>query len=85
MFIVGIIGVAYVLRYRVTELEKFKGETEKWQTTHDADFLRWREDHGRVHLQQAEILATLRTLVEESQRRLSWLENGHSKGTHHGQ
>lgn len=62
-WVVGVAGVAAVMRYRVNEFSVKLNEMDKWKESHDD-----------LHSSQAGILAKLTTLCDTSQERLRRLE-----------
>ena len=78
-FVVGIIGTAAVMQWRVKTVEKRLDDHEGWQQRHDREVDDWKRDHGQQHERLSEILAELKTMSGEQQRRLIWLENGNGR------
>jgi len=83
LMLLAVVGAAFVLRDRVEKLRKeydeFKKGTDEWKEQRDRDTARWREEHNRIHTQQATMLERLNVLAEASHQRLVMLENHREK------
>ena len=76
VMISGLIGIAYVMRYRVVQLEEAQKKNEAWQQEHERSVDSWKEGHSQSHAKLDSILNELHTSNELTKQRLVWLENG---------